>query len=55
MFPSCCSFQMTAERNDVIAIATRSDWPKKSGASFSTNEKQYQTQSHHLRVMFPAL
>jgi len=43
---------MTVESNYVIAIATRSDWLKR--LSFSTNEKQNQNQSHHVRVIFPA-
>jgi len=46
---------MTVESNYVIVIATLSDWLKKSRASFSTNEKQHQNQSHHVRVIFPAL
>ena len=44
---------MTVESNSVIAIATLSD--KKTRASFSTNERQNQNQSHHVRVIFPAL
>ena len=40
--------------NYVIAIATLSDWLK-TGASFSTNEKLNQNQSHHVRVILPAL
>ena len=39
---------MTVESNYVIAIAALSDW-------FSTNEKQNQNQSRHVRVIFPAL
>ena len=47
---------MTVESNYVIAIATLSDWLKRLGpASFSTNETQNQNQSHHVRVIFPAL
>ena len=45
---------MTVESNYVIAIATLSDWLK-SRASFSSNEKQKQNQSYHVRVIFPAL
>ena len=45
---------MTVESNYVIAIATLSDCLK-SRASFSTNEKQNQNQSHHVRVIFRAL
>ena len=45
---------MTVESNFVIAIATLSDWLK-TCASFSTNEKQNQNQSRHVRVIFPAL
>ena len=45
---------MTVESNYVIAIATLSDWLK-TRASFSTNEKQNQNHSHHVRVIFPAL
>ena len=43
---------MTVKSNYVIAIATLSDWLKESLASFSTNEKQNQNQSHHVRVIF---
>ena len=46
---------MTVESNYVIAIATLSDWLKRLALVFSTNEKQNQTQSHHVRVIFPAL
>ena len=46
---------MTVESNYVIAIATLSDWLKKTRASFSTNEKQNQYQSHLEHVIFPAL
>ena len=53
---------MTVEGNYVIAIATLSDWlapvlagSRQTPASFSTNEKQNQKQSHHVRVIFPAL
>ena len=46
---------MTVESNYVIAIAMHSDWLKKTRASFSTNEKQNQNQSHLVRVIFPAL
>ena len=42
---------MTVESNYVIAIATLSDWLKRR-ASFSTNEKQNQNQSHLVRVNF---
>ena len=45
---------MTVESNNMIAIATLSDWLKRL-ASFSTNETQNQNQSHHVRVIFPAL
>ena len=45
---------MTVESNYVIVIATLSDWLK-SRASFSTNEKQNQHQSHNVRAIFPAL
>ena len=33
---------MTVESNDVIAIATLSDWLKKTRACFSTNDTQNQ-------------
>ena len=47
---------MTVESNYVIAIASLSDWLKRaSRASFATNEYQNQNQSHHVRVIFPAL
>ena len=46
---------MTVESNYVIAIATFSDWLKKTRASLSTNETQNQNQSHHVRTIFPAL
>ena len=46
---------MTVESNDVITIATLSDWLKDLHGSFSTNEKQNQNQSCHLRVIFPML
>ena len=47
---------MTAESNYVIAIATLSDWLKRLAPVFqSLNEKQKQNQSHHVRVIFPAL
>ena len=45
---------MTVEGNYVIAIATLGDWLK-TRASFSTNEKQNQNQSHHVGVIFPGL
>ena len=45
---------MTVESNYMIAIATLSDWLKES-RQFSTNEKQNHNQSHHARVIFPAL
>ena len=35
-------------------IATLRDWLKKPGASFSTNEKQNQTQSQLERAILPA-
>ena len=46
---------MTVESNYVVAIATLSDWLKKTRASFSTNENQNQNKSRHVRVIFPAL
>ena len=46
---------MAVESNDVIAIATLSDWFKRLAAVFSTNEKQKQNQSDHESVIFPAL
>ena len=46
---------MTVESNYEIAIATLSDWLKKTRASFSTNERQNQNQSHQVQVIFPAL
>jgi len=46
---------MTVESNYVIAIATLSDWLKRLAPIFSTNETQSQNQSHHVRVIFPAL
>ena len=46
---------MTVESNYVIAIATLSDWLKRLALVFPTNEKQNQNQSHHVRVIFPAL
>ena len=45
---------MTVESNYVIAITTLIDWLKHS-RQVSTNEKQNQNQSHHVRVIFPAL
>ena len=44
---------MTVESNYMIAIATLSDWLKKTRASFSANEKQ--NQLHHVHVIFPVL
>ena len=46
---------MTVESNYAVAIATLGDWLKKSRASFSTNKKQNQNQSHLVRAIFPAL
>ena len=46
---------MTVESNYVVAIATLSDWFKRLAPVFSANEKQNQNQSHHVRVIFPAL
>ena len=46
---------MTVKTNYAITIATLSDWLKKPRASFSTNEKQNQNQSHLERAIFPAL
>ena len=46
---------MTVESKYVIAIATFSDWLKKTRASFSTNDKQKHNQLHLVRVIFPAL
>ena len=46
---------MTVESNYVVAIATLSDWLKKTRASFSANENQNQNKSRHVRVIFPAL
>ena len=44
---------MAVESNDVIAIATLSDWFKRLAPVFSTNENQ--NQSDHESVIFPAL
>ena len=46
---------MTVESNCVIAIAVLSDWLQRLAAVFQTNEKYNQNQSHHERVIFPAL
>ena len=46
---------MTVESNNVIAIATLSDWLKRLAPVFSTYEKQNQNQSHHVHAIFPAL
>ena len=46
---------MTVESNYVIVIAKVTDWLLKISASFSTNDKQNQSQSHLVRVIFPAL
>jgi len=46
---------MTVESNYVIAIATLSDWLERLAPVFSANEKKNQNQSHHVRVIFPAL
>ena len=43
---------MTVESNYVIAIPTLGDWLKRLAPA---NEKQNQNQSHHVRVIFPAL
>ena len=49
------SFQTTVESNNVIVIATLTDWLLKISAGFSTNDKQNQNQSYLVRVIFPAL
>ena len=46
-------FKWVLNSNKRIVIATLCDRLKKSHASFSTNENQ--NQSHHVRVIFPAL
>ena len=46
---------MTVESNYVIAIAMLIDWLKRLVPVFSTNEMQNQNQSHHVRMIFPAL
>jgi len=46
---------MTVESNYVIAIDKVSDWLKNTRASFSTNQNKIKKQSHHVRVIFPAL
>ena len=46
---------MAVESNDVIAIATLSDWLKSLAPVFSTNEKQNQNQSDHESEIFPTL
>ena len=46
---------MTVESNYMIAIATLSNWLKRLAPVFQTNETQKQNQSHHVRVIFPAL
>ena len=43
---------MTVESDYVIAITTLSDWLKRLVPAFSANENQ--TQSDHIRVIFPA-
>ena len=42
---------MTVESNDVIAIATLSDWLKRLPPVFQP-ENQNQNQSHHVHVIF---
>ena len=44
---------MTVESNYVIAIATLSVWLKRLAPT--KNEKENQNQSHHVRVVLPAL
>ena len=45
---------MSVESNDAIAIATLSDWRKKSRASISTNGEKL-NQLHLARAIIPAL
>ena len=46
------SFQMTAESNYVIAIATRSDWLKRVAPIFKPMRSKNKTNSHLVRVIF---
>ena len=46
---------MTVESNSVIANATLSDWLKRLAPVFQPIKNQNKNQSHHVRVIFPAL
>ena len=59
IFDVVCSFQMTVESNYVIVIviviATLSNWLKRVAPVFQPMRSKNQNQSHHVRVIFPAL
>ena len=46
---------MAVESNYVIAIATPSDWLKRLAPVFQPRRSKTKNQSHHVRVIFPAL